>query len=894
MHIKRLEIKGFGSLKDFICSPGPGLNLIHGPNEAGKSTLLAFIRAMLYGLRGGRKGKDSEMSLLRRFEPWNQGVYQGIIEYLLDDGRSFKVGRNFAKGTIRIQDAHHNDITGTFAQDRETGPLFAYAHLGIDADTYIRTLEVGQAKAALDLNAKKGLMDSLLRLKENGQDEATYRLAEAALQSALLERVGTERSSVRPMDRIKERLSLLEKEAHDIKTQRMASRESALAHTRAKIKMNELRVEIDNLYSERSVLRTCLNFLLRQEITDRLKIAADKMAELNYKISALNQEFTTLSAKQEESKSLTVIDADNIAALPFELGRLRELKNVAERFEVDIKRKQAEIEELSSELPTEALWSDTKRLNAVVSEYMLVRELVGSNDERQLVLSEARPVKIEKHTGMKRMYHIILAAGLSLVVMISVTVLLALSLTNMANSSSGANSIFLASLGASSLVFFAAAVIKLRRGVGSNTRTGKGTGSPAADGAILATDDAGAALSPGREDIIRWNASRKALETLVAEAGMDSIQNFLNMKHSVDIILSRIAELKQDNAENYGHCSRASYDICSIMEAISEVLRSCGINEDVPEHTAVSQAQSVFANFKELKQRLTEVSMRLESYKSEKESLERNMSLLLEREKELNEQYSDNVAPGSHQPIALYPQIEADTEVGIEHMSESSLKQSLLDNQTEIESATKVRTAIELEIATLEARLERLPTEDRLQQVIEELDGLAARKNALESYGESLHTAIRVLSQAAQEVRHGIAPKLDNLTGEILSGLSGGKYKKVGVDDKLSIRVEAMESSIMPAVSSLSGGTADQVWLSLRIAAIMLLEEGNEKLPIFLDEPFSYYDDKRTLAALSWLRDRAGGRQIFLFTCRARDMEMAESVFAEKGHSVEVTSLGVV
>lgn len=55
MYIRRLDIEGFGALRGLVLEPDMGLTVIYGPNEAGKSTLLAFIRMALYG-RTGKNG----------------------------------------------------------------------------------------------------------------------------------------------------------------------------------------------------------------------------------------------------------------------------------------------------------------------------------------------------------------------------------------------------------------------------------------------------------------------------------------------------------------------------------------------------------------------------------------------------------------------------------------------------------------------------------------------------------------------------------------------------------------------------------------------------------------------------------------------------------------------
>src|ERR1700687_3199047 len=49
LQIERLQIAGFGQLRDFDRRLSPGLNVFYGPNEAGKSTVFAFVRAVLFG-----------------------------------------------------------------------------------------------------------------------------------------------------------------------------------------------------------------------------------------------------------------------------------------------------------------------------------------------------------------------------------------------------------------------------------------------------------------------------------------------------------------------------------------------------------------------------------------------------------------------------------------------------------------------------------------------------------------------------------------------------------------------------------------------------------------------------------------------------------------------------
>ncbi|MHA0857951.1 AAA family ATPase [Paenibacillus sp. CMAA1364] len=77
MRIERLQIHGFGRLKDQDISIDPGITIFMGPNEAGKSTVQQFVRAMFFGI-------PSRTYPTERYEPLSGGVHGGILT-LIDD-----------------------------------------------------------------------------------------------------------------------------------------------------------------------------------------------------------------------------------------------------------------------------------------------------------------------------------------------------------------------------------------------------------------------------------------------------------------------------------------------------------------------------------------------------------------------------------------------------------------------------------------------------------------------------------------------------------------------------------------------------------------------------------------------------------------------------------------
>ncbi len=94
MKIRELRIGHFGKFHNMTVRLDDGLNLIYGGNESGKSTLHAFIGAMLFGLdrSRGRAGRDDPYM---RYSPWDTpGAYQGSMDFE-HEGHEYRITRVF-------------------------------------------------------------------------------------------------------------------------------------------------------------------------------------------------------------------------------------------------------------------------------------------------------------------------------------------------------------------------------------------------------------------------------------------------------------------------------------------------------------------------------------------------------------------------------------------------------------------------------------------------------------------------------------------------------------------------------------------------------------------------------------------------------------------------------
>lgn len=84
MFIKRINITNFGKLSDINIKPTNGLNIVYAPNEAGKTTLLSFIKYIFYGTK--QKKNYGDITFKERFTPWNGMSIDGSLEFATQNG----------------------------------------------------------------------------------------------------------------------------------------------------------------------------------------------------------------------------------------------------------------------------------------------------------------------------------------------------------------------------------------------------------------------------------------------------------------------------------------------------------------------------------------------------------------------------------------------------------------------------------------------------------------------------------------------------------------------------------------------------------------------------------------------------------------------------------------
>jgi uncharacterized protein YhaN len=164
----------------------------------------------------------------------------------------------------------------------------------------------------------------------------------------------------------------------------------------------------------------------------------------------------------------------------------------------------------------------------------------------------------------------------------------------------------------------------------------------------------------------------------------------------------------------------------------------------------------------------------------------------------------------------------------------------------------------------LDARLQGLPP---LAEIEEDIALVEAEVDSLENARQALELARDYISQAAQKLHRDFAPRLNEFLGRHLEKLTGGRYAEAMVDPSdFSVRLQGPALPAPVALTKLSFGTIEQVYLLLRAAVVEIFAESGESIPLLLDDPLVHADARRMAGALQTLDLLAESHQIFYFT----------------------------
>ena len=177
MIIRELNIRGFGALQNRRFVFGDRLNILYGANEAGKTTLHLFLRAMFYGLERAR-GRASKTDAYALYEPWfGEGAYGGSLRFE-EDGKLYRIERDFRKNPLDLTVI--DESAGLAVEDPET--FLRGCLCGLSQTAYMNTVSIRQLRSATDAGMTQELKNYIANMNATGEHTLNIDRASAYLR----------------------------------------------------------------------------------------------------------------------------------------------------------------------------------------------------------------------------------------------------------------------------------------------------------------------------------------------------------------------------------------------------------------------------------------------------------------------------------------------------------------------------------------------------------------------------------------------------------------------------------------------------------------------------------------------------------------------------------------
>ena len=149
------------------------------------------------------------------------------------------------------------------------------------------------------------------------------------------------------------------------------------------------------------------------------------------------------------------------------------------------------------------------------------------------------------------------------------------------------------------------------------------------------------------------------------------------------------------------------------------------------------------------------------------------------------------------------------------------------------------------------------------------------RNAELEKVYNAAVLGLETLLAAKQELQRRFAPRIAQRAQELFGQLTKGRYQRLALDQELSVSAAAEGEDTLRGSLWRSDGTADQLYLALRLA---VAGELTPEAPLVLDDAFVRFDDDRLKEALNILNQSGKDKQVILFTCQSREQKILEEL----------------
>ena len=905
LEITRLELVGFGKFRERTIDLTSGLNLIEGPNEAGKSTIQSFITGMFYGFFQPGTKRRSYTPHRDKYRPWDQGSYRGVL-VCKNEERSWRIERCFDKDneTVNVYDDQTgDDLTLDFPYNPVTRqPQVGEKLLGLSKTAFNNTANIAQmtcASVSREADFSAEVNDKLLSVMKTADASLSLSAVIHELDSRI-EQIGSPKKSKTPYGQACQLKKELEEELEE-------SGKNQKDYQQLCTQIDRLAEQTAQLQKEKELLETQIRQSAAKELGGRYL----KAQNLRTRIERIEKEYEKYAIYQS-------VDLQEIDQTQKRMAAKAQINRTMEKYRRASQEVEHRIQELNtlyrtlevSEASEEVLeqfesvyerYLTLGQMGQEIKEMMIRQRNIAFHRSRLNPMDEAklrediqtwRQLQQQKQEKENASHKVPMPAIVLLV--LGVLLILGGGLCAILKEELLAVGIGCATVGVllvlSGGVFWmlrrkntaAHALEKIESMQQDILRAYQLSDEEQAKTAATALDTEQAVLQLEemlgriqvnnykieqfeqqeqqigqeiaakqsvadnlREQICRYLTQLTGREIPPEELAADKVP-FKSLRESVNQarrLRTEMQRLTLQQQQTQQEEENCRMQIEQINRSIQQVVAAC-------EAAGAKDAEDL-ERCKQGKRRWDEISMEL---KMQKELLAQTLGRY--SFEEIEENIKNQRAVGEGDISADRQQIHQQLQGVNEQLAE------LARQTAELEGLRKGREESHRPIGQIQAQI--ADVEESFQNFQFELDALQLAKQKLLSLSGQLH--------------RDFAPQLNARISKALERITGSRYTRAVIDQTLGIRLEDRQTHQVVEVSALSNGMADLVYLVMRLELLELLcSQGGERVqvPIILDDSFTQLDDERTARLLGYLLEQPSV-QILLFSCHRRERAMLE------------------
>ncbi|GEM_PF-326399 len=912
MFIKELNLKSFGKFHHKNIMLKNGLNLVCGKNEAGKSTVHNFIETMLYGL-GNDKNKNDE-SLFKKYRPWNYDQFNGsmIVE---DDDSDYIIRKDFLDKSTSFSKKYlsspNEEAISDYNADMEVGEYL----FDINKSAFSNTLSIKQLSNSTNEELAGQVKERILNLSQTKDESISIEKIIRKLNS-IKDEAGDINNPKSILSQYKARVSELNQTRDKAIDARQYTLHLAMEKRKLENKISDIDREISDINNELDIYKLSILTSKKQkadEVYNEIDAIREELSQYGEGNSIGIDEYeeavkllTLLKQMRDEKASLEkeilsinteMVKLENDPACSISADGFVVKINLDYKTYVESNEKIEKLQEKVSQGIEHIKAFDTDE----IAEYAESYDKVSSNEQKI-----SRIDNLLNDSSKNVFKKLIKSLNINKTLLIVFAIIFLVAAGACAYAGYYYNIVeyyFGASVVLISLILFAISA-KTNRKINGLKKE------------IQFIDEEQSKLRVMLDNCKSENnkiLEEKSCQTIVMLK--DKCEYYLSLKtvveekiklleydkDSLKIAIKSKKILEDDLLNKLSKFNLFEITDSSIQKLNEIVLEKDKIVQELTKKSALldkltenHQKLSKELDFEEKRFNIILASNNINNIEEFKVLINNNYKIAQLKDKIFNlERVVESILEGY-----TYDEITQRTKELLENESknEDAKKINQEEKLKEIHDKEDEKSELRKEIDKIENEIDSIEdVTKRLSEIEEEIDFY---NDKIEQNNEKImvaNLAIENINLISDYIKGDFMPLLRSAISENFSYVTGGRYSGVNIDEDMNISVVKTDNGIVDKdtaigkdieeinINSLSGGTLDQLYISVRLGFSSLISN-NKKIPLILDDSFIQYDEERLEKSLEILDKERNRRQIILFSCQRREKQILDKLKIEHNY----------